>query len=371
MTKYPFRNLIFQGGGIKALAYLGTIRALEDQGVLSQIERVAGSSAGAMLSTILSFRLSAQESITLFQQLDYGRIASRRTYESETRRSRIFEQPLDKIVGNVDVMTRMLTRYGWYSTDYVYDWLQQVIAEHCGGNGRSTFADFQERGFRDLYIVATNISQHTAVIFSADTTPDVAVADALLMSQCIPLFFESIQFDGRQLGQGDYYGDGGLTMNYPLYLFDDKRYVEQRRWFIGGVNWETLGCRLHTPPDCPQDNKSIGHLLNYIEHLIESLYHAQKIAYEQNKVDQARSINISNRCVATTDFDIRPTTEDDRYVQLVAEGEKTTHAYLQNYRGPISNENVVQLTRNRLQQWGQRIQQVVPQKWNDLWEDEQ
>ncbi|MBV7331578.1 patatin-like phospholipase family protein [Chloroflexi bacterium TSY] len=129
--------------------------------------------------------------------------------------------------------------------------MTETIASQCGGDGQATFANFRRNGFRDLFVVTTNISTHKVVIFCADTTPDVAVVDALLMSQSVPLFFEAPQFDGKNLGTGDYYGNGGMLNNYPLDIFDEPNYAANNRWFIGGVNWETLGCHLYTPDDKP------------------------------------------------------------------------------------------------------------------------
>ena len=91
---------------------------------------------------------------------------------------------------------RFLKNYGWYTSAYFYEWIGEVIAEKFEGNPRATFADFRERGFRDLYIVAANLSRHRAEVFSADDTPNVAVADAVRMSMSIPIFFEALRFDG-------------------------------------------------------------------------------------------------------------------------------------------------------------------------------
>ena len=57
MVRYPFRNLVFQGGGVKASAYHGALRVLEDEEILPQIERVAGASAGAVVAALLSMHL--------------------------------------------------------------------------------------------------------------------------------------------------------------------------------------------------------------------------------------------------------------------------------------------------------------------------
>ena len=57
-SRFPFKDLVFQGGGVKAYVYHGVLRVLDEEGILSQIERVAGTSAGALQAAMLCFRLS-------------------------------------------------------------------------------------------------------------------------------------------------------------------------------------------------------------------------------------------------------------------------------------------------------------------------
>ena len=49
------KNLIFQGGGIKGLAYLGALEEAEKEKIfkLNEIEKIAGTSAGAITATLL------------------------------------------------------------------------------------------------------------------------------------------------------------------------------------------------------------------------------------------------------------------------------------------------------------------------------
>ena len=41
---YPFRNLVFEGGGVKGIAYVGAMTVLEKEGILKNIVRVGGTS---------------------------------------------------------------------------------------------------------------------------------------------------------------------------------------------------------------------------------------------------------------------------------------------------------------------------------------
>ena len=43
---YHFKNLVFEGGGVKGIAYVGAMEVLDKEGILNNIERVAGTSAG-------------------------------------------------------------------------------------------------------------------------------------------------------------------------------------------------------------------------------------------------------------------------------------------------------------------------------------
>ena len=221
--EYPFRNLVFRGGGVRCFAYHGVLEVLEEEGILAQIDRVAGTSAGAATAALVSFRLSADETVALFKRMNYAKV--RRRLASDFRDWLVtppknMQDSVARLKGNLDAFGRLLSNYGWYANDYSQQWLEGIISEQCDGNGRATFAEFRERGFRDLYMVATNLERHREEIFSATTTPDVAVADALVLSQSIPLFFEAPRFDGKTLGEGTYYADGGLVNDYPLQLFD-------------------------------------------------------------------------------------------------------------------------------------------------------
>lgn len=329
---YPFRNLALQGGGAKALAYHGAIRVLEEEGVLRQIERVAGTSAGATLATLLSMRLDVDEILRIYRSFDVDAF-------NETLSGRALNTAppniLGRLQGNVSSVSRLATRYGWYSMEYYYQWLQEALAGYCCDIPRATFAQFREWGFLDLYIVVTNMTRRRTQIFCADQTPDVAVVDALVMSQLLPLVFEGVQFDGREFGRGDHYADGGLMLNYPLPVFDEPQFARNNRWFVNGVNWESLGCRLYRPPDCLQGREPIGNLLAYTQSAFETLMEAQTVAYEMSKAAQRRTININDCCVNTTDFTVRPQEDDARYLRLVSAGEAATSAFLAAYRPPL------------------------------------
>ena len=41
---------------------------------------------------------------------------------------------------------------------FMYEWMQEALAPYCKGHPMATFAQFRAWGYRDLYIVATNVT---------------------------------------------------------------------------------------------------------------------------------------------------------------------------------------------------------------------
>lgn len=306
-----YRNLVFKGGGVRGIAYMGALEVLDEYRIIENIERVAGTSAGAITAAILALRLPIPETRDLFNTLELSRIPQSTLKPRRLKLPRFVEE---------ESYRRFLTRYGWYSSVYFYEWFMEVVARQCAGNGRATFQEFRERGFRDLYIVAANLSRQRAEVFSAQHTPEVAVADAVRMSMSIPIFFEALRFDGKSFGSGDYYVDGGLFDNFPMHIFDLPELAGRNWSYRDGVNWETLGLFLY--PDQymhPAEPEIPANVWEYLSLALRNLYQSHELSsYQTSIVDQYRSIEISDCGIDPTDFEIK--IGDAKYTQLYESG---------------------------------------------------
>jgi len=306
-----YRNLVFKGGGVRGIAYMGALEVLEELDVLKNIERVAGTSSGAIAATIVSFQKNISEMIEIFDTLDLQKVPQGAV---DGKRKNII------LLKNSENYTRLFERFGWYSSAYFHDWLQSIIADQCRGNADATFNDFRKLGFRDLYIVVSNISRHRAEVFSVKTTPDVSVADAVRMSMSIPLFFEALRFDGKRMGAGDYYVDGGLYNNYPIHIFDQPEFAKESRLYRDGVNLETLGLFLFPSKLYDIDNvDDPKHLWEYLDLIVRSLNDSRQISdLAENVANKQRTIEISDCGISSTQFDLSPDSKE--YQQLFTEG---------------------------------------------------
>ena len=318
-----YRNLVFKGGGVRGIAYLGALEILDEYRVVENIQRVAGTSAGAIAAALLSFRLSMAETTDLFNSLDFTKVPQVETNPSRRKFLRIPEEESSR---------RFFRDFGWYSSEYFYSWLQKIIAAQCADNPRASFRDFNNQGFRDLHIVATNVSRQRAEVFSVYTTPDVAVSDAVRMSMSIPIFFEALRFDGKNFGDGDYYVDGGLYDNFPAHIFDRPENAGRAWAYRDGINWETLGLFLY--PDKylhPEEPEIPTNVWEYLNLSLRNLYQSHEMAsYHSSAVDQHRSIEISDCGISSTDFQIQ--LGDEKYSQLYDSGKQAVRDFFKSDR---------------------------------------
>ncbi|KAF6026292.1 hypothetical protein EB796_015397 [Bugula neritina] len=63
---FPFENAVFEGGGVKGIAYVGAVKCLNDVGI--RLKRFAGSSIGATVAGFLSVGYTADEMVALYLQ---------------------------------------------------------------------------------------------------------------------------------------------------------------------------------------------------------------------------------------------------------------------------------------------------------------
>ncbi|GLO51344.1 hypothetical protein PPUN110474_27440 [Pseudomonas putida] len=94
-----------------------------------------------------------------------------------------------------------------------------------------TFRDLKKAQKPPLKIVATNVHDQKLELFCFERTPDVAVADAVAASICLPVIFKpwAMTFYRHVNGKKNphpevtKFQDGGLVSNLPAWPFDEER----------------------------------------------------------------------------------------------------------------------------------------------------
>jgi NTE family protein len=309
--RFPFQNLVLQGGGVKGIAYVGAFQQLQALGMLDRMQRVAGTSAGAITAALLALRYTPQEIQWLtFKAIDF----------------QDFED------GGATGIIRLFRRFGWYKGDYFLH-LMRCLVEIKTGNQHSTFGDLQAKGFRDLHVFATDVSTGQSIEFSAGTTRNVEVAKAVRMSMSIPLFFASVDFPFD--ANHDVFVDGGVLRNYPIDTFDTPPPH-------ASINPQTLGLSLSSGPS---PRVQIDSLPRYGTTLFKTLLDTQVIDLQTNPADLERTALINDLNIPTTDFQLT----DQQKCALIGQGYDCTCRYLDAWqppgRTPISNLALGRATR--------------------------
>ena len=328
---YQPSNLVFEGGGVLGVAYLGALQYLYQSNRLQNLKRTAGTSVGAITACITSFNLPFEEVKRMTDTLDFSQVPEKSTLPDLINLPDPLHSELEKIFGDYESAYRLINHYGWFSSRYFYQWIQQQISAQFDAKKKPppyTFADFKNtdchignRPFFDLYIIGTDVSYRSSVIFSYETTPNMEVAEAVRISMSIPLVFEAVKscdWAYQNPESENLFCDGGVMWNYPIGIFDAANF---RTLPIPGPNRETLGIRFVSKTEY----KEINNLLDYIKNLYLSQLRIQQNLFDYNPQDIARSIQIDTGDVSFIDFSI--SVGDETYRFLYARGYETARNY--------------------------------------------
>jgi NTE family protein len=283
------KNLVFKGGGVLGIAYAGAIEVLEENKILTQIQSVAGTSAGAITASLISLKYSAADILKVIQATDF----------------KGFEDGWDPL--------RIATKYGLYKGNAFLTWMKQRITDK-GLAATATFADFQKAGMLDLRVFASDLNTRSLKEFSVATTPDTIVAEAVRASMSIPLFFQAWTFS-NSIPDNHVYVDGGTIYNYPITTFDTG----------GTPNTETLGFYLEDVSGAqPDSDLQYDQLFQYIKDLFQTLTDSQVIDFENDPDEEKRTVIIDDFGISATNFGLT----DDQKQQLYNSGKTATANYL-------------------------------------------
>ncbi|MGC6175507.1 patatin-like phospholipase family protein [Lacrimispora sp. 38-1] len=324
-------NLVFEGGGIKGLAYIGVIKELETSNVLPHIKRYGGSSAGAIIALMLALNYNYNEVNDMFEQLDILKFK-------------------DDSNGVLRDISRLMNDYGWLKGRFLKEWIEEIIAKKTN-NKDVTFKElhdnYSNENFKDLYILGTNLTTHSTVIFCKDKTENYKIADAVRLSCSIPIVFPPVEINN------DLYVDGGVLINFPIKLFDRKIFIsEEKNAFVTEeyetlneiesftdpyvYNKETLGFKLdiaaHTNSLSINRNikkYQIFDLLDYLKELAGTVMDSQdnQLIHEN---DILRTVLVDSLGISAIQFDI---TKEEKS-KLIQSGIDSTRRFLDNYIMP-------------------------------------
>ena len=270
---------VFSGGGLKGFALVGAYQVLEEKGY--KFQRVAGTSAGAILASFIAAGYSAKEIEKMLDELEMSAFL-------DPRRT-IFPLPFMKWLG-------LYWRLGIYQGKALENWFLEKLAE----KGVYTFADVPAGS---LKLVASDLTNGKILVLPDDLEsygirPDTfPIARALRMSCGIPFFFEPVKL---KVGSGDtIVVDGGVLSNFPMWIFEDENGKRER---------PVLGLKLSQ-----NGEEREGYQIHNALHLFEALFSTMKNAHDERYISRKHEkdiIFIPVEGYSATQFDVDEETKN-------------------------------------------------------------
>lgn len=307
-------DLVFEGGGVKGIALVGSAVALSDHGY--SFARVAGSSAGAIVGAIIAAMAKSGEPLSraddIMRTLDYTRMLDRRGAANALRWWPSGANALG-----------ILFHRGMYRGSYLQRWTQGVLADL----GAHRFGDLRypdpgsaltpERSYR-LVVTASDLSRQRLLYVPWDLAgygldaDRFSVARAVRASAAIPFMFEPVRLKSK-FGTSTLV-DGSILRSYPIEIFDRHDGLPSR--------WPTIGIRLSSPAGNRAPAKDVTGPLSLLQSLIYTTVDSTQIRHVSDPVDVERSIFAKPRGVSWTDFDLTPAQQQCLYDAGYAAGLK-------------------------------------------------
>jgi len=299
-----FCDAVFEGGGVRGIGYVGAIARFEQAGY--QFRNVAGSSAGAIVASLLASGFTAEEMRVELTKMDFG------SFKDKHYKMMIGPlAPFSAMIGAVK-------NFGMYSTNMFESWLAELLERK---NVR-TFGDLHGR----LKLTATDVSEEKTLVLPDDLTKfgidanKFSVATAVRMSMSIPAFFTPYELVDKN-GAIHYIVDGGMLTNYPIWLCDD-----------GAQNLEVpvIGFRFIHYPGALKTKKSS--LIAYIKQCVTTLIESgDEKVQAVIRGDKERTVfvdtKVDEQSIAITDFGVT----DEQVMGLYQNGLRAGEAFLEKW----------------------------------------
>lgn len=270
-------DAVFQGGGIKAIGYIGAVCRLEESGFTW--ENAAGTSAGAVVASLLAVGYRGRELKKIMMSIDLPKFGG---------------EPSLKYISAVKNAYHIFSDKGIYDTKSIETYLSGLYL----AKGKKRFRDVSRYGKSKLKIIASDVTQKRLLILPDDLIfygidpMEFEIAKAVVMSISMPIVFKpSVIKYGS--GKESLIIDGGILSNYPIWIFDVK----------GIPRWPTLGFKFEKNADENKPKKKRNDFMGYIMDIIEAVIDNYDESYISDK-DIVRTISIPTGGVKTTDFGI-------------------------------------------------------------------
>jgi NTE family protein len=292
-------SLVFSGGGAKGLAYAGVIDELGQKGLLTDIKKVAGASAGAIIALAFGLGYNPGEIIKIIKNTNFAKFLD---CKGGVDLNTVLQNPLKHPIGVAYLGERLIATGTLCDGLVAREFLVKLI-ENKQISRDIKFEQLYAHTGIDLNIVCCDVSRKQTIIHNHKNSPNLAVLAAVHTSMSIPFIFKPVDL----YHDGTTGVDGGTTDNYPLDA------VPNPLGFILTTKEEVMKTRF----------TKIKGAFDYIIGMIEMLgaSHNNEIFNKQENID--RTIFIDTLGIGALDFNMT----SEQITNLIESGRKSVRDY--------------------------------------------
>lgn len=289
---------VFSGGGVKAYAFMGALQSIEEHKL--SLERVAGTSAGAIIASLIAANYQTDEIQQLLNELDL---------------KKLLDPPSLTTIFPLSKWLFLYFQMGINKGEKFERWLYEKLA-----NKRVyTFNDLK----RDqLKVIVSDLSLGRLVVIPDDLQKTYGiepsyfpVSTAIRMSAGFPYFFMPKKLPGKT-NKKSIIVDGGLLSNFPLWVFENED-GKKKRPILGVKLSESM--ERHEP-------RNITNALEMFNAVFSTMKQAHDARYI-SKSQQNNVIFIPVDKISPVDLSI----SDDKKQQLIECGKQRADRFLQHW----------------------------------------
>lgn len=290
-------DLVLEGGGVKGAGLVGAVSQLTGAVDPYTFHRIAGTSAGAIVASLLAVGYRPGELKQIMTELDFSQ------FEDESSVFRHFKR-LGEGFG-------LIFEEGLFRGDFLHSW----IAAKLAAKGVTTWGQLKdldpgsslppERQYK-LVVVVSDVSRGHELRLPWDyqslcgvSPDDQPVADAIRASASIPFFFRPFRMQVDKAVTGGHEEilctDGGMLSNFPIDIFDRTDAKTSR--------WPTLGVKLSArKPAIDPGWKPNPGPLELAKSLISTMTNAHDQLHVSDPSFSSRTIFVDTTGFKATDF---------------------------------------------------------------------
>ncbi|MGE8204594.1 patatin-like phospholipase family protein [Heyndrickxia sp. NPDC080065] len=287
-------DAVFEGGGVRGIAFVGAIQAMEEANV--EWQRLAGTSAGAVIAALLASGYKSKEIRERISEINFSKLRGKTILNS---------------IPLIGTFLELMIHLGIYKNDHLEAWVDSLLLE----KGIRTFADLPEG---KLKVIASDVSNGQMLILPDDlerygmTPADLKVSTAVMMSASLPFFFRPVIWKSKDLNKS-YILDGGLLSNFPIWIFDTDN-----------PRFPTFG--FHFVKDEVNIDPVIPTPIHLFKNIFKTMLQAHDLRYMNDETIE-RTIQIPTGYINATDFELK----DNEIEFLYQSGYTSAKNFLMNW----------------------------------------